>query len=125
MIDLRVLQQQISHQVQMLILLLYRRTSHHGRTENAQVLQAPSRSSYSARESALFIYLLNNPSEKARYSGPRSIIDWEKFTKRWAHWCKVETALGSCEFKLRTKDQLKQKKKTTPVQARAKNVLLD
>ena len=93
--------------------------------EAAEVPQAPSRSSYTAKESELFVWILNNPSEKSRYSaGARSTIDWEKFAQRWTHWCKVETARG-CPFgsyRLRTKDQLKQKKKDNAASSKSRKV---
>jgi hypothetical protein len=77
-----------------------------------EVPQAPARSPYSTRESALFMFLLNTPSERAKYChGARSTIDWTRFSNRWKYWCQAETALGSRDLLLRTAKQLKQRKK--------------
>jgi hypothetical protein len=75
------------------------------------VPEAPPRSPYSIRELALFMFLLNTPSEQAKFSGSRKTIDWAKFSKRWKYWCQVERALGRHDYMFRTPKQLKQKKK--------------
>ena len=72
------------------------------------VPQGPPRAPYSARESELFIFLLNTPSKQAKYKhGARSTIDWMKFNNRWKYWCQAETAFGSRDFMLRSDKQLK------------------
>lgn len=50
------------------------------------VLMASPKTAYSAQESALYAYLMQTPTEQARYKPKRKqLINWDKFAKRWEH----------------------------------------